>query len=248
MEEDAEDSKQRAIRSTKEVVEREQTQKWEEELERAREAWKTEKQQLFQEAHQNQLRAIARQTGILEDKLREEFQDRLTRIEEEHQDYMELTVQNTWEKAWGIREKAVADTRLEEQQLAAEEAMAVAKRVAQEKAEEKEQAEKEKINALESHTRYMEELQKKALREQQRELEDLHATKTKGITDTYEMRIAELSDQLSEEAADNQQLRTDLQEMTESRDNWEMQYRNLKMEFADFIDQFPGFRSEFILK
>ncbi len=246
--EDVEDSKQRAIRCTKEVVEREQTQIREDELSRAREAWKSEKQQLYQEAHQNQLRAIAGQTGLLEDRLREEFQDRLTRIEEEHQEYMELTVQNTWEKARVIREKAVADTRLEEQQYAAEEARRVAERVAQEKVEEKEQAEREKARALEEHTQYMKELQRNALGQQRRELDNHYAAKTKDLTDQYESRMAELRQHLGEETADNQQLRTDLQEMTESRDSWELQYRNLKIEFADFIDQFPGFRAEFILK
>lgn len=248
MEQDAEDAKQKAIRCTKEVVEREQTQIREDELSKAREAWKIEKQQLFQEAHQNQLRAIARQTGLLEDRLKKEFQDRLTRVDEEHQEYVGLTVQDTWEKARVIREKAVADARLEERQYAAKEAMKTAERVAQEKREEKEQAEREKARALEDHTRYMEELQRKALHRQWKELDELYSSKIKDLTDEYESRVSELRQQLSEETGDNQQLRTDLQEMTESRDSWELQYRNLKMEFADFIDQFPGFRAEFILK
>ena len=248
MEEEAEDSKQRAIRSTKEVVEREQTQIWEDELSRAREAWKSEKQQLFQEAHQNQLRAIARQTNILEDRLRQEFQERLTRIEQEHEEYVELTVKDTWEKARVIREKAVADARHEEQQYAAKEAMRVAERVAWEKKEERDQAEEEKVRALEEHTQYMEELQRKALGQQQRESDQHYAAKIKDLTDKYESMLAQLRQQLSEETFDNQQLTTDLQEMTKSRDDWELQYRNLKIEFADFINQFPGFRAEFILK
>ena len=248
LEQDAEEDKQKAIRCTKEVVEREQTQIREDELSKAREAWKIEKQQLFQEAHQNQLRAIARQTGLLEDRLRKEFQDRLTRIDEEHQEYVELKVHDTWEKARVIREKAIANARLEEQHFAAKEAMKTAERVAQEKKEEKDQAEREKARALEDHTRYMEELQRKALHQQQKELDEHSAAKMKDLTVKYETRVSELRQQLSEETGDNQQLRTDLQEMTESRDSWELQYRNLKMEFADFIDQFPGFRAEFILK
>lgn len=229
-------------------MEREQTQIRQDELARAREEWNLEKQRLFQEAHHNQLRAIARQTGILEDRLRKEFQERLTRVEQEHEEYMELTVRKTWEEARVVREKAVADARHEEQQSAAEEAVQVAARVAQEKKEEKEQAEREKMKALEEHTQYMEELQRKALGQQQRELDKHYAEKIKDLTDKYESMLAQLRQQLNDEVTDNQQLMTDLEEMTKSRNSWEMQYRNLKIEFADFIDQFPGFRAEFILK
>lgn len=230
------------------MVEREQSQRRKEELFRAREVWKKEKQQFFQDAHQNQLRAIARQTAILEDKLKREFQEHLDKLGHENREHLERTIQNTWEEARQVEDKAVANARMEEQYLAKEEAKKVANMVAQERRKDKELADNEKARALEDHTKYMEGLCRQALAQQQSDLEKQSAAKMKEMNDECKLRLAEVEQQLIEQAADNEKLRTDLQEMAESRDNWELQYRNLKMEFSDFIDQFPGFRAEFILK
>lgn len=247
-EEAAEDSRQRAIRSTKEVVEREEAQRREEELSRAREEWKKEKQQFFQEAHQNQLRAIARQTTILEERLREEFQERLAQIKLESREHLDSTVQSTWEEANTKKEEAIASARHEEHCLADRESKRVANRVVQEKRELRQIAEEEKIRALDNHTEVMESLCRQALAEQQRELEHHHDASSKEISEEYESRLAELKEQSSEQEAEIERLRIGLEDMTLSRDSWELKYRNLKVEFADFIEQFPGFRAEFILK
>lgn len=247
-EEAAEDSRQRAIRCTKEVVEREEAQRREEELRKAREEWKKEKQQFFQEAHQNQLRAIALQTTILEKRLRDEFRECLAKTELENSRELERTVQRTWEEAKMKEDEAVVDAMREEHQLAKEEAKRVANRVVQEKEELRQVAEEDKIKALDNHTKVMEDLCRHALAEQQRELEQHHDAESREICEEYESRLAKLKQQSCEQEAEIQKLRNDLDEMTESRDSWELKYRNLREEFADFIDQFPGFRAEFILK
>lgn len=248
MEEAAEDSRQRAIRCTQEVVEREESRKREEELSIAREEWKREKQQFFQDAHQNQLRAIARQTAILEEKLKKDFKDHLEQLEHKHGEDLERTVQETWGEAEVVKGRAVSKARSEEQHLADEKAKRVASRVCQEKKREREQAESDKASALQELTRHMQAECGERLAEQQRELDRQHTTRLTEISGEYKERLAELERRLGEEEAENERLRTDLHEMTESRDSWELRYKNLKMEFADFIDQFPGFRAEFILK
>ena len=244
-EEAAENSRQRAIRSTKEVVEREELQKREEALSRAKEEWTREKQHIFQEAHQNQLRAIARQTAILEQSLRKEFQERISQLKQESREHLERTVQDTWKEASLREEEAVAKAREEECHLAEEASIRVANRVAEEKKELWRMAEEEKASALENHTKLMEDLQRQALAEQQRKLEQHHNANSKAISEAYESRLAELTQQSEKQAAEIETLRLDLKE---SRDSWESKYTNLKLEFADFIDQFPGFRAEFILK
>lgn len=244
----AEDSKQRAIRCTEEVVRREESQKREDELSRAREEWKKEKQQLFQEAHQNQLRAIARRTTLLEERLKREFQENIEVLETEHREHMDRTVHSTWEEAGIVKENAVAETRLEEQHFAKEEARRVANRVAQEKRNDKEQAECDMAQALEEHTKYMQEVCRKNLAQQQKDLEKQHAGKMAVVSGEYEARLTGMEQKWSDEVAENESLLADVQEMTESKDSWEMQHKNLKVEFSDFIDQFPGFKAEFILK
>lgn len=244
----AEESRQKAIRCTKEMVEREESQRMEEELCRAREEWRKERQQFFQEAHQNQLRAISLQTTILEKRLREEFHERLFQTELESSNHLERTVQRTWEEANTKRSEAEAKVRSEERHLAKEESKRVANRVVQEKKELWQIAEEEKLRALDDHTKVMEDLCRHALAEQQRKLEQHHSAHSKEMSEEYESRLAELNQQSCEQEAEIEKLRNDLEERTESRDSWELKYRNLREEFADFIEQFPGFRAEFILK
>lgn len=247
-EEAAEDARQRAIRCTKEVVEREGSQRREEELNRLGEEWRMEKQKLFLEAHQNQLRAIARQTAILENKLGEKFQEKLAQIRQENLEHLERTVKNLWEEAEAKQNLEVALARDEERQLAKDEARLMASMVAEENEDQYQHAEEEKARALEENTELMEGLCQQALAEQQRDLDEQHRAQSQEMSDGYESKLAKLNKQLSEETAANERLMTDLREVGESRDDWESQHRNLKMEFTDFIDQFPGFSAEFILK
>ena len=230
------------------MVEREERQRREEELRKAREEWKNEKQQFFQEAHQNQLRAIALQTTILEKKLRGEFQECLAQTELENNRQLERTIQRTWEEAKVKEGETVGNARREERHLAEEEAERVANRVVQEKKDLWQMAEEEKIKALDEHTKVMEDLCQHALAEQQRELERHHDADSRAMCEEYESGLAKLTQQSCEQETEIQTLRNDLDKMTESRDSWELKYRHLREEFADFIDQFPGFRAEFILK
>lgn len=230
------------------MVEREESQRKEEELSRAREEWEREKQKLYQEAHQNQLRAIARQTAIVEQKLKKEFRETLAQREIESREDLARTLRSTWEEAERSKESAMAEARHDEQHLAGEEAKRVARRVAQEKREERRQADREKARALEEHTKYMEGIHRQALAEQHEELERHYAARMKEMSDTYESRLSKVKEQLSEREGETLRLGTELQEATESRDRWELSYKNLRLEFSDFIDQFPGFSAEFILK
>ena len=77
----AEDSKQEAIRCAEEAVRREEEERRQQALAAARKEWQLERQQLFKEAHESQLRAIARQNRILEKKLRQEFADTIVQMQ-----------------------------------------------------------------------------------------------------------------------------------------------------------------------
>ena len=45
----------------------------------------------------------------------------------------------------------------------------------------------------------------------------------------------------------NQLAKGELQAMADLKAEWEQKHADVKQEFSDFIDQFPGFRGEFLL-
>ena len=122
---------------------REETSRREHELSMAKREWKNERQQLFQEAHKSQLRAIARQNAILEQKLRKEFAETLIEVQGQHREHIEEVTRQTWAEAEIVNENAIDDTRKEEREIARQEAEKVAERVAEEKSIEAELAAKE---------------------------------------------------------------------------------------------------------
>lgn len=244
----AEEDKRKAVLCTEEVVRREEACKQEEQLTKAREEWKKERQQLFQEAHHNQLRAIARQTTILEKTLRKEFEDACTKLEEEHRLQVDMVIRKTWEEADVVKKKAISDTRHEEHERAREEARMVAQKVHEEKLLAAELAAKDKAHALEEQRQQMEQLQSEALEIQKQKLETIFDVKLNEEACINSAKLAESEQCYSEQKATAERLERELNEMRKLKEEWEEKYQNLKVEFSDFIDQFPGFKGEFLLQ
>ena len=245
---EAEEEKCRAILCTEDVIRREESHKQEEQLTQARDEWKKERQQLFQEAHHNQLRAIARQTTILENTLRKEFADTQMKIEEEHRAQIDMIVQRTWVEAGVIKEKAIDDTRLEEQERASKEARKVARIVDEEKVLAAEMAACDKAHALDEQRQQMEKLRIKALDDQCRQLETEFEARLNEVCRINTDKLAKCEQRYSEQKSTAERLEKELIEMKELKEDWKEKYQNLKVEFSDFIDQFPGFKGEFLLK
>ena len=226
---------------------REETSRREHELSMAKREWKNERQQLFQEAHKSQLRAIARQNAILEQKLRKEFAETLIEVQGQHREHIEEVTRQTWAEAEIVNENAIDDTRKEEREIARQEAEKVAERVTEEKSIEAELAAKERTQALEEQRIRLGQLHDESLRQQKKQLEAEFDEKLGEICDNYEARFSELQAKLEGHIAVNQTLERDLEDMTSLKDDWEGKYMALKQEFSNFIDQFPGFRGEFLL-
>ena len=246
-EQSVEEDKQKAIRCTEEVVRREESCRREHELDRARLDWKNERQKLFQEAHHSQLRAIARQNALLEQKLRKEFADTMVEAQDQHREHTEQVIKQTWAEAEIVKKKAIEDTRTEERDLAREEARKVAEQVAEENKKEAEKAAKEKAQALDDQRQYLGHVHSKELDEQRRELEAEFDVRLGEVSDDYEAKILELECRLKHQITVTQGLEKDLENMTGLKNEWQEKYKALKQEFSNFIDQFPGFRGEFLL-
>lgn len=231
-----------------EVVRREEKSKSEKQLSSAKEDWKKERQKLFQEAHQTQLRAIARQSSLLEEKLRKEFAGTLQQITRDHSQELEKMIEKTWEEADLVTLEAVDKVRLEEQASAREEALTVAARVAEEKKCDSELAEETRMESLAKQKEQLDMECTQALARQNEDLELEFKDRMSNICEEYDTRLEELQKKYDEQLALSQQLQADLKAMTDLKVNWESKYTTMRAEFSDFIDQFPGFRGEFILK
>ena len=227
---------------------RDEEVKTDKKLSLARSDWLKERQQLFQEAHQNQLRAIARQNAILETKLRKEFAETLEKMAQEHREHLAREMESTWAQAEAVKREAVERAREEEREGARLEACQVADRVAEEMREEAARVEEEKQRAL---TEQREELmveQSRALEAQRQELEEQFQDKLSSVCEEYDLKLTEVGAHLEEQQAVCRELEDKLAAMTEQKENWETKYSNLRAEFSDFINQVPGFRGEFVLK
>ena len=63
----------------------------------------------------------------------------------------------------------------------------------------------------------------------------------------YQAKLDELQSRYDDQLAKCQSLEGELQAMADLKAEWEQKHSNVKQEFSDFIDQFPGFRGEFLL-
>lgn len=245
---EAEESKQKAIRCTEEVVRREEALRLDKELTKAKEEWKKERQQIYLEAHHNQLRAIAKETAILEKQLRKEFKGQLAKVKDECRQELERILELTWKEANQLKEGAVANGRQEEQQLALQEAERVAQQVQEETRRAREEAEKNKEKSLADLTETMDVACQAALVEKEREMEAVFDRRIREVQDRHHKELEKVQDELREQLIENESLTACLDETTSSRDNWKEKHVSVKREFSDFLDNCPGFRGEFILK
>ena len=227
---------------------REEAEKREKALQEATEHWEKERQLLFVEAHQSQLRAIAKHTGILEEKLRSEFAAKMKKKAAENKSQLEYTVEKTWKEAGTVQDKAVLQARSEERERARQEAERVRRRVAEEKMADREQALLEKERALESQRVKLEEEKQRALEEQEGELTVELESQLKALKAECDQRYAELREKYESQVAATELVQQELEKEAAVRAEWEDRYERLRQEFADFIDKVPGFRAEFVLQ
>lgn len=246
--ETAEEERERATRCREEVVRREEQQLREEALEKAREGWEKERQELFREAHQSHVRAIARHSDALEKELRKEFSATLEAVQRKHDKDVLETVQRVWGEADSVRERAVADSRLEEQAAAREEADREAELVAGEKRMLVQRLEEEKQRALREQKDALNDAHREGLQVHKRELRVEFDQELEFVSSDYEAKLGELQTRYDEELSTSGTLRQELADTTAEMIDWQQKYEKLKLEFSNFIDQFPGFRGDFILK
>ncbi len=194
------------------------------------------------------MRAIAKETAILEKQLRREFKDELAKVKDECQKELERVIEETWKEADQVKTDAIAFTRREEQALAQEKAKKVAQEVEQEKQREKKEAEEVKAKALADQAEALNTLYKQSLAEKEQEMNLLFNQRMRDLQNQHDEEMDRVQSELKEQLASNESLTSRLTETTNSRDTWKEKHDRVKKEFSDFLDSCPGFRGEFILK
>lgn len=244
---ETEEKRQRSIRSTEEVVRREETEKREKALQEAKEQWDKERQQLFVEAHQNQLRTIAKHAATLEEKLKTGFEAKMKEVTQQHKHELEYKIEKTWIEAEVVQKKMIQEARLEERAHAEQEAERVMMAVAAEKAAERRQAilEKEREMKIQQDTLGIE--KEDALVKQKQDLEIEFQKQFISLREECNQRYEELKKEYETQVAKTGEVQEELVKMAELKTEWEEKYARLRMEFADFIDKVPGFKADYIL-
>ncbi len=244
----AEEKRQRTIRSVEEVIRRDEGTKADKKLSKAKSVWLQERKTLFQDAHQSQLRAIARQSSILETQLRKEFADTLEILAQKHEEMLTREIERTWTEAETIRRESVEGAKQAERAIARANAREEAEKFAEAIRQNNQRAEKDKQNALSEQLEVLKLEECRALKRQKQELEGEFKETLSGVCEEFHCKLEKVGRELAEQQQIVRELETELASMTQLRDSWETKYDNIKTEFSHFIDLVPGIRGEFVLK
>ena len=207
-----------------------------------------EKEILLEEARKERLIAIAEANATLTAEFKREEELNIKCVREAEEKRLQKALKDAATVASQRQNEAVAKARREEQELARKEAERIAQITEERKLEASLQAEEEQRKALENQELLLNQKHTAAMDAKQMELQEIHRNETDELQQHYDLLLSQMSAKLEEEQGSNHQLTADLQEMTKQKEEWEKKYHSIKLEFSHFIDQFPGFRGEFILK
>lgn len=207
-----------------------------------------DKELLLEEARKERLIAIAEANATLTTELKRQEELHIKSVREAEEKRLQKALKDAAKVASQRQSDAVASARKEEQELARKEAERVAQITEERRVEAALQAEEEQRKALENQESLLNQKHASAMEAKETELQEIHRNEMDKLKQHYDVLLSEMSAKLQEEQSSNHQLTTDLEEMTKQKEEWEEKYQCLKLEFSHFIDQFPGFRGEFILK
>ena len=207
-----------------------------------------EKELLLEEARKERLIAIAEANATLTAELKQQEELNIKSVREAEEKRLQKALKDAANVASQRQTEAVATAREEEQEMARKKAERVAQITEERRVEASLQAEEEQRKALENQESLLNQKHAAAMEAKENELQETHRNETDKLKQHYDLLLSQMSAKLQEEQSSNHQLTTDLEEMTKQKEEWEEKYQTLKLEFSHFIDQFPGFRGEFILK
>ena len=207
-----------------------------------------EKELLLEEARKERLIAIAEANATLTIELKRQEEINIKNIREAEEKRLQKALKDAANVASQRQTEAVARARKEEQESARREAERIAQITEERRLEAALQAEEEQRKALENQESLLNQKHTAAMEAKESKLQEMHRNEIDKLKQHYDLLLSQTSEKLQNEQSSNHHLTADLQEMTKQKEEWEENYQSMKVEFSRFIDQFPGFRGEFILK
>ena len=207
-----------------------------------------QKEQLLEEAAKERLLAIVEANTKLTAELKQQEELNIKLVREAEDRRLQQALKDAASEASKRQDEAVALARAEEQELARKEAERVAQITEDRRIEAALHADEQQRKALENQEQQLNEKHAAKIKAKEQELQQAHDDEIDDLKQKYEAQLSQLSAKLEEERGINGQLTADLEQMSAEKEDWETKYQNLKVEFSHFIDQFPGFRGEFVLK
>ena len=146
------------------------------------------------------------------------------------------------------KEAALLAAREDERSVARAEAERVADLVAEERREANQLAEEDKQAALDQLAAVLKEDYSRTMERRVLEAREAAAAEHQKVCASYEERLSELKGSIWLLERDAEELRARVAEGDVAQSELQCRYDDLRREFADFVNQVPGFKDDFVIK
>lgn len=244
----AANERRRAALATEESVRHEEQALKQKEMGELKECFERRKEILLRRCAEEQEEAVAAAVREVTTRLQEEEERTVDRVRKEDAEQARREAASLKARCDAEKEAAVRAARESERDVARAEAERVAELVAEEQRALARRAEEDKQAALEQLTAALLDEHSRALEQRAREVREAVATEHRKECARYEEKLSELRGSIWLLERDVEGLRMRVAEGDAAQEELQCRYDDLRREFADFVNQVPGFRDEFVLK
>lgn len=240
--------RRRAALATEESVRHEEKTLREKEIGELAEGFERRKDALLRRCADQQEEAVAVAVREVTTRLQAAEERRVERVRQEDAEQARREADLLKARCDEEKEAAVRAAREEERAAARAEAQRMAKVVADEQCASARRAEQDKQAALEQLTVELQEEHSLALERRAREVREGAALELQKECACYEDKLSELRGSIWLLEREVEGLRARVADGDAAQEKLQCCYEDLRREFADFVNQVPGFRDEFVLK
>ena len=248
LEQDFQHDKTRALLATEEIVRREEQLICQSKLQNSQKEWLIEKDKILEERKKHEIQEVAKQTEILREKLTMEFEAAKIKMEVLNQENIKERLEKARISAEKDRKQAVSEAREEEKKIAETLSIEMQMQFEEEKKQELQEQHEKTQNLLHEQAQRMNNQCKKEKNLLVQKLNKEHSENMCALKRDHESELQASQQVYYDLVLENKKIMEDLRETIDDRDYWKKKYEDLKLEFSDFVDQFPGFKGEFLIK
>lgn len=240
--------RRRAARATEESVRHEEKTLRQKEIGELEEQFDRKKELLLRRCAEEQEEAVAVAVRELTTRLQEEEERRVALVRQEDAEKAKREAVLLKTHCEAEKEVAVRAAREDERAVARAEAERVAELVAEARRAASQLAEEDKQAALDQLAAALQEDHSRVLERRLLEAREAAAMDHQKVCACYEEKLSELRGSIWLLERDVEGLKARVAEGDVAQTELQCRYDDLRREFADFVNQVPGFRDDFIIK